>query len=126
MKTFFFFFFFWSSPQFCPIFNNGGMNLEPRFCLSELIKRGLKKKVFTKGGTLFFPDFKWTPTLRCTSGSSCWRGGGCRCRPYSNCWEGYSQCIGGIYPPWFRHPWLQLSFALHTKSRRNVRKVWHF
>ena len=26
-------------------------------------------------------------------------GGGCRCRPYSNYWEGYSQIFGGIYFP---------------------------
>ena len=26
-------------------------------------------------------------------------GGGCWWRPYSNYWEGYSQIIGGIYPP---------------------------
>ena len=25
--------------------------------------------------------------------------GGCRCRPYSNYWGGYSQIIGGIYSP---------------------------
>ena len=34
--------------------------------------------------------------------------GGCRCGPFSNYWGGYSQIIGGIYPPippGFRHPW---------------------
>ena len=40
-----------------------------------------KKKVFTKKGTLFFPEFKWTPTLRCTPESIYWEG--CRCIPYS-------------------------------------------
>ena len=29
-----------------------------------------KKKVFTKNETLFFPEFKWTPTFRCTPESS--------------------------------------------------------
>ena len=29
-----------------------------------------KKKVFTKNGTLFFPEFKWTSTLRCTPESN--------------------------------------------------------
>ena len=26
-------------------------------------------------------------------------GEGCSCRPYSNYWRGFSQIIGGIYPP---------------------------
>ena len=55
------------------------------------------KKVFTKNGTLVFPEFKWRPALRCTP-ESIIRGdedvdhtqiiGG-----------GYSQIIGSIYPP---------------------------
>ena len=56
-----------------------------------------KKKVFTKNGTLFFLDFKWTPTLRCTPESNYWMR--CRSRPYSNYWVGYSQIIEGYIPP---------------------------
>ena len=55
-----------------------------------------KKKVFTKSGANFFPEFKWTPTLRCTPESN-YRGE-CRCRPYSNYWGEYSQIVGGIQP----------------------------
>ena len=45
-------------------------------------KKGLRQKWNT-----FFPEFQWTPTLRCTPESNYW--GGCRCRPYT-------QTIGGI------------------------------
>ena len=45
----------------------------------------------------FFPEFRWRPARRCTPESNYWRG--CRCKPYSNYWGGYSQIIGGIYPP---------------------------
>ena len=34
--------------------------------------------------------------------SNHWRG--CRWRPYSNCWKGYSQIIGRISPPGFGTP----------------------
>ena len=57
-----------------------------------------KKKGLHQKWNNFFPEFKWTPTLRCTPKSNYW--GGCRCRPYSNHWGGgYSQIIGKIYPP---------------------------
>ena len=54
-------------------------------------------QVKTKKRTLFFPEFKWRPALRCTPESNYW--GVCRCRPYSNYWGGYSQVIGGTYHP---------------------------
>ena len=48
-----------------------------------------KKKVFTKNGTLVFPEFKWRPALRCT--------------PESNYWGDanvdHTQIIGGYIPP---------------------------
>ena len=51
-----------------------------------------KKKVFNKNRTLFSPNYAQMYTH-----SNYW--GGCRCGPSSNYWEGYSQIIGGIYPP---------------------------
>ena len=35
-------------------------------------KQKKKKEVFTKNGTLFFLEFKWTPTLRCAPESNYW------------------------------------------------------
>ena len=64
-----------------------------------------KKKGFHLKWNSFFPEFKWTPTLRCTPELNYW--GGCRCRPYSNYWGGYSQIIGGIYPPRVSAPLLE-------------------
>ena len=55
-----------------------------------------KKKVFTKNGSLFFPDFKWTLTLRCTPESNYWGRGADL--DHIQTTGGYSQIIGGIYP----------------------------
>ena len=58
-------------PQFFPIVNIGGMNLNHDFVqmskLSEDQKKGLHQKYNT-----FFPEFKWTPTLTCTPESNYW------------------------------------------------------
>ena len=56
-----------------------------------------KKKVFTKKGTLFPPEIKWTPTLRCTQESNYW--GGCRYTPHSTQTTHTAKLLGGIYPP---------------------------
>ena len=61
------------------------------------IQMKTKKKAFTKTGTLFFPDFKWTPTLRCTPESNYW--GRCRSRPYSNYWGDTVKLLKDISPP---------------------------
>ena len=63
-----------------------------------------EKKVFTKNGTPFFPDFKRTPTLRCTPESNCW--GKCRSRPYSSYCGDTVKLLKDISPhtPGFRHP----------------------
>ena len=39
---------------------------------------------------------------------------GCKYRPYSTYWGGYSLIIGGIYPPspGFRHPWLLFTYCI--------------
>ena len=56
-----------------------------------------KKKVFTKNGRLFVPEFKWRPALRCRPESKYW--GGCICRPYSNHWGDTIKLLGGdIFP----------------------------
>ena len=92
-------------PNFALFSTLGRMNLDHDFVqvskLSEdqkkvFIKNGAffpqiqvkttKKKGFHQKGNTFFPEFKWTPTLRCTPESNYW--GGCRCRPYSNYWGG--------------------------------------
>ena len=57
-----------------------------------------KKKVFHKNRTLFSPNLH---ALMYTH-SNYWRE--CRCGPFSNYRGGYSQIIGGYFPPLFRHP----------------------
>ena len=58
-----------------------------------------KKKVFSKSGTLF-PEFHCSiGQLRSDAHQSQIIGGGCRCRPYSNYWGGFSQIIGGDISP---------------------------
>ena len=44
------------SPQFCPIFNVGRMNLGHDFVQVSKLSEDQKKKVFTKNGTLFSPN----------------------------------------------------------------------
>ena len=107
-----------------PYFQHWGDEPRPRFCSGEQIKwrskkrsspkmehffpqiqvKTKKKKVFTKNGKLFSPEFKWTPTLRCTPESNYW--GGCRCKPYLNYWGDTVKLLGGYttHPPRFRHP----------------------
>ena len=82
-------------------FQQWGMTFDQDFFqVSKLSENQIK--VFTKTGTLFFSEFKWTPALRCTPGSNYWEG--CRCMPYSNYWGGYSQIIGDTPPPGFGTP----------------------
>ena len=74
----------------------GGINLDHDFVQVGKLSEHQKKNIFTKNGTLF-PEFKWTPTLKCT--------------PKSNYWGGdadvdHTQTIGGYIPPGFRHPCL--------------------
>ena len=47
--------------------------------------------------------------------------GGCRYRPYSNCWGGYSQIIGGIHPPGFGTP---ARLRVAKKKRQSFFKNW--
>ena len=42
------------------------MNLDHDFVQVSKLSEDYKKKIFTKNGTLFSSEFKWTPTLRCT------------------------------------------------------------
>ena len=44
----------------------------------------------------FFPEFKWTPTLRCTPYSNYWEDW--KCIPYSNYWGDTVKLLGEIYP----------------------------
>ena len=66
------------------------MNLDHDFVQVSKLSEDQKKKVLTKKGTLFPPEFKWIHTLRCIPESNYW--GGCRCTPYS------AQSTGGIQP----------------------------
>ena len=78
-----------------------------------------KKKIFAKNGTLFFPEFKQTPTLRCTPESNYWKA--CRCRPYSNFWGGCSQIIGRIYFPLFFPGFGTPAYIYHIRLQINSR-----
>ena len=67
-------------------------------------KKKKNKKVFTEKGTLFSPEFEWTPTLRCTPEQIIGRMQMYTIQ-YSNYWGGYSQIIGGdISSPGFGTP----------------------
>ena len=98
----------------------GRMNLDLNFLqvskLSEDQKKGLHQK-----WNNFFPEFKWTPALRCTPESNYW--GECRCRPYSNYWGDTPKLFGEIYPPWVSAPllstllYLQIKFKTRLKAR---------
>ena len=62
------------------------------------IQMKTKKKGLHQKWNTFFPDFKWTPTLRCTPESNYW--GRCRSRPYSNYWGGnIVKLLKDISPP---------------------------
>ena len=65
------------------------------FCPQIQVKTKKKKKRTEH----FFPDFKWTPTLRCTPESNYW--GGCRCTPYSTQTTGRdtAKLVGGYISP---------------------------
>ena len=118
-------------PQFCSIFNIGRDEPRPQFCLGEQIrwrpKKGLyqkwntsslksgedqRKKVFTKNETLFFPEFKWITSLRCT--------------PEWKYCEGdadvdHTQTIGGdTVKSGFRHPWLYCIFYSPVTEQRQM------
>ena len=66
--------------------------------LDEDQKKKKKKGLHQKRNN-FFPEIKWTPTLRCTPESNYW--GGCRCTPYSTQTTGgdTAKLLGEIYPP---------------------------
>ena len=94
-----------------PYFHHWGMNLDHDFVQVSKLNED-QKKVFTKNGTLFFPKFKWTPTLRCTPESNYWRE--CRCRPYSNYWGDTVKLLGEIY---FSHfPLVSATLVISTPS----------
>ena len=61
-------------------------------------KKKKNKKVFTKKGTLFSPEFKWTPTLRCTPESNYWGNTDVH-HTVLKLLGGYSQIIGGDISP---------------------------
>ena len=92
-------------PNFALFSTLGGINLDHDSFQVNKLSAEQKKKIFTKTGTLFFPEFKWIPTLRYTPESNYWRG--CRCRPYSNYFEDTVNLLGGYIPPippGFGHP----------------------
>ena len=61
-----------------------------------------KKKVFSKNGTLFFPEFKWTPTPRCTLESNYW---GYADVDHTQTIRGdTAKLLGGYIPPGFGTP----------------------
>ena len=49
----------------------------------------------------FFPEFKWTPTLRCTPGSNYW---GDADVDHTQTIGGYSKLLVGYIPPGFGTP----------------------
>ena len=93
-------------PNFARFSTLGEMNLDHNFFWVSKLSEEQKKLIFTNNGTLFFPEFKWRPALRCTPESNYWKG--CRCRPYSNYWGIMSNYWEGDipHPPGFRHPCL--------------------
>ena len=88
-----------------PYFQHWGMNLDHNFVQVRKLSEDQKKDLHQKWNT--FPEFKWTPALRCTPESNYCRE--CRCRPTQaiggdtiKLWEGY---IPPHPPPTgFRHP----------------------
>ena len=83
-------------PHFALFSTLGEMNLDQDFFQVSKLSEDQKKGLHQKWNT-FFPEFKYRSALKCTPESNYWRG--CRKRPYSNCWGGYSQIIGGYIPP---------------------------
>ena len=88
-------FFRWAKKKWRPTKKRSSPKMEP--FLSEFRWRPNKKKVFTKKWALFSPNSSWD--LRSDAHQSQNIGGGCRCRPYSNYWGGYSQIIVGDISP---------------------------
>ena len=119
----------------------GGLQFYPNFALFSTLWRWTstmilfkwanqvktKKKVFTKNGTLFFPEFRWRlkkkvftkngthffPRIQVKTCAQMHTGvkflEGMQMKTILKLFGGYSQIIGGIYspiPPGFRHPWL--------------------
>ena len=101
------------------------MNLDHDFVQVSKLSEDQKRKVFNKTETLFPPNSgedqkkkkkelhqKWNTFFSriqvdtyAHMHTSVKLLGGCRCRPYSKYWKGYSQTIGGGYiSPGFRHP----------------------
>ena len=92
------------------------MNLDHDFVQVSKVSEDPKKKALTKNGTpfspnsgedqkkslhqkrnTFSPEFKRTPTLRCTQESNYW--GGCRYTPHSTQTTHTAKLLGEIYPP---------------------------
>ena len=116
-------------PNFSLFSTLGGMNLDHNFFQVGKLSEEQKKKDFhqkwntffpriqvktkktslhPRNGTLFFPEVKYRPALRCTPESNYWRG--CRCRPYSNYWGGGTiKLLREYIPPGFGTPVHSLS-----------------
>ena len=65
-------------------------------------KKKKKKKVFTKNGTLVFPQFKWRAALRCTPDSNYW--GDADVDHTQIIGEETVKLLGGYIPPDFCTP----------------------
>ena len=96
--------------NFTPIllyFQHWGFEPRPILFSGKQIKRRPKeKKVFTRNGTLFFPQFKYRPALRCT--------------PESNHWGGYiphpSRVSAPLYKRLSSNPFLKSSIPFLKSS----------
>ena len=95
-------------PNFALFSPLGGCTSTTIFFQVSKLSGDQKKKVFTKSGTLFFPNFRWKPKKNglhqknenfvpqvlvdiCAQMHTRVKLlGGCRCRLYSNYWRGYS------------------------------------
>ena len=77
-----------------------------------------KKKVFTKNAILFFPEFKWIPTVKCTPASN-YRGDA-DVHHTQTIGEDTVKLLGGYIPPippGFRHPWFEGIVTPDLKTR---------
>ena len=86
-------------PNFALFSTLGGRNLDHDFVQVSKLSED-QKKVFPKNGTLFFPKFKRTPSIRCTPESNYW---GDACVDHTQIIKGYTvKLLGDISPPRFR------------------------
>ena len=83
------------------------MNLDHDFFQVSKLSEDYKKKGSNQKWNTFFPEFKWTPTLRCTPESNYW-GWDADVDHTQTIGGDTVKLLGGIYPPippGFRRPW---------------------